>query len=76
MKQMPGITYKNILEERKKLQEWYMDGNSIGKFVTGLNANDEAAKVYAGVGAHGFNWFASSKSKCFDDLKNRTGAVG
>ncbi len=72
---MPRISHKDILEERKKLHEWYMDGNSVSKFVAGLNTREDAAKIYAGIGAHGFNLFGSSKSKCFDDLKNRTGTT-
>ena len=28
-----------------------MDGNSVGKFVSGFNTNEKAAKIYAGTGA-------------------------
>ena len=64
------------MKEKKRIHEWYMDGNSVGKFVSGFNTNEKAAKIYAGTGAHGFNWFGSSRSKCFDEEKNRTGAIG
>ena len=73
MKDATKINYENISKERETLHEWHTDGNSVGRFVAGLYAKKEAAGIYAGTGAHGFNWFGSSKSKCFDDVKNRTG---
>ena len=67
------LSRDDVATKRKELQEWFEDGDSVGKFVGALHGKSETEDIYRGVGAHGFNWFGNSKKKCFDDNKNTSG---
>lgn len=61
-------TVADVKSKREEIHSWFEDANAIGKFTGPL-----ADPNYKGVGAHGFNIWSGSRSKC---VKNPGGGLG